>query len=96
MKRIDRREVLVRMVRTLPAIALLPVAARAADACVEPETESLRTSLSYTSQTPDPEKPCRKCSFFEPQDSGSCGGCQMLSGSPVDAEGHCVSWSPKE
>lgn len=55
--------------------------------------KSLRDSLNYVEQSPDPSKICNGCSFFQPAGDG-CGTCQMLSG-PANANGHCDSWGPK-
>ena len=71
----------------------LPRAGRVAEACVEPGSESLRDSLNYVSTTADPSAACARCAFFTAGTAGGgCGNCQILSG-PVDATGHCDSFS---
>ena len=69
-------------------------AARAADACVRPDTESLRASLNYVGVSPDPAAACAHCAFFTADSAGGgCGACAIMSGT-VDATGHCDSFSP--
>ncbi len=67
--------------------------ARTAGACVNPDSESLRASLNYVGTAADPAAACAHCAFFTADPAGgNCGTCQMLSG-PVDATGHCDSFS---
>jgi hypothetical protein len=67
---------------------------RAADACVQPDSESLRASLNYTSASANSAAACAHCAFFAADSAGgACGACQILGG-PVDAAGHCDSFSP--
>ena len=55
----------------------------------------LRASLQYTDQSPDPAKACGGCAYFRrATETAECGNCQILNG-PVDAQGHCTSWSAK-
>lgn len=69
-------------------------AARAANACVEVDSESLRASLNYANPAADPAAACAHCAFFTAEPAGGgCGTCQILGG-PVDATGHCDSFSP--
>ena len=69
-------------------------AARAAGSCVQPESEALRTSVNYVESAADPAAACARCAFFTADPGGgACGSCQILSG-PVDATGHCDSFSP--
>ncbi|HEY4368942.1 MAG TPA: high-potential iron-sulfur protein [Steroidobacteraceae bacterium] len=87
---------ILRAVQLVSAIAVLPaVAARAAaaESCVDPSSEALRESLNYKAHTPDAAQPCHGCGFFT-ADKASCGNCTIMSG-PVDADGHCDSWSAK-
>jgi hypothetical protein len=71
-----------------------------ASACVNPDQlsdseRSLRASLQYTDQNPDPTKVCGGCAYFSrAADTAACGNCQILNG-PVYAQGHCTSWSAK-
>lgn len=68
--------------------------ARAADSCVQPESEALRASVNYVEPAADPGANCARCAFFTADPAGgACGSCQILSG-PVDATGHCDSFSP--
>ena len=68
-------------------------AARAAEACVQGDSESLRASLNYTSASANSAAACAHCAFFTADSAGgACGTCQILGG-PVDAAGHCDSFS---
>jgi hypothetical protein len=67
---------------------------RAADACVQPDSESLRASLNYVSTAADPAASCAHCAFYSAGPPGSaCGACRILGGA-VDGAGHCDSFSP--
>lgn len=68
--------------------------ARASGGCVQPESEALRASVNYVGAAADPAAACANCAFFTADPAGgACGSCQILSG-PVDATGHCDSFSP--
>ena len=91
---VTRRQVLLGAAPLGLASIAVTRAARAADACVQPESESLRTSLNYTSAGADAATTCAHCAFFTLDAAGgACGGCTILGG-PVDATGHCDSFSP--
>jgi high potential iron-sulfur protein len=67
---------------------------RAADACVDPDSESLRASLNYASTSTDAAATCARCAFFTADPAGgACGACGILGGA-VDNTGHCDSFSP--
>jgi hypothetical protein len=87
--------VLVGSARLVPAVGLLPLAARSAvaAACADPE-DSLRASLHYAEAAPDPQKTCGGCGFFTPAAGSDCGNCKIFNG-PANAKGHCDSWSAK-
>lgn len=94
-KNTTRREAILRGIRFVSAVSLLPVAARtqAADfACVQIDSEPLRESLGYADPSPDPTKPCSACGFFTPNGNDSCGDCMIMIG-PVNGTAHCESWS---
>jgi high potential iron-sulfur protein len=95
---LHRRDLLRRGLQLLSAAIALPLAmrqARGADSCVAPASESLRSSLHYTDKAPDPAQACKACAFFASQEGKpACGNCMLMSG-PVDATGHCDSWSAK-
>jgi High potential iron-sulfur protein len=78
----------------LIAVPKLLRTAHAADSCVEPASEGLRTSLHYAAVSPKPDEPCAACGFFSANNKPSCGQCVIMSG-PVDEKGHCDSWAPK-
>ncbi len=89
---LTRRQLLFRAAPL--GMAGIALAARAADACVQPESESLRASLNYASTGADMAATCAHCAFFTADPaSAACGGCQIMGG-PVDATGHCDSFSP--
>lgn len=97
MSNLPRRQFIRRGARLVSTFALLPLVvegAKAAESCTKPASESLRESLNYTDQTPDPTQPCRGCGFFTAEQNPSCGQCVIMSG-PVSAQGHCDSWGAK-
>ena len=83
-------------------LAGLATAGRAEDApaiCVNLDTlpasqKSMRRSLGFKLQSPDPKKHCGICAFFTGV-AGGCGKCQLLSGGAVAATGVCDSWAAK-
>ena len=94
-KLISRRTLLNHGVRFSLAGVLIGVtrAATATDKeCADPKSldsgaQSMRSSLNYVDASPDSDKTCSKCAFFEASGDG-CGMCQLLH-SPVNAKGHC-------
>jgi hypothetical protein len=111
MRNPQRREILCRGLKLLGAVAALPLAvpraSAAAASCVEPDSQPLRESLHYADVAPDAAKACTACGFFtaeerqpaeeqKPADQRkpACGNCMIFSG-PVNATGHCDSWSMK-
>ncbi len=91
---LTRRQLLLRAVPLGMAGIAFARAARAADACVQPESESLRASLNYVSSSANASATCAHCAYFARDPAGdACGACQILSG-PVDAAGYCESFSP--
>lgn len=95
---LPRRVVLRRALQITAALAVVPRIMRpaaAADSCVDPASESLRSSLHYASSAPNPKQTCGVCGFFtSDQAKPACGNCQIMSG-PVDQGGHCDSWSAR-
>jgi hypothetical protein len=98
MKNLPRRVILRRAVQITTAFVVAPHlirSARAADSCVDPASESLRSSLHYSSATPNASQPCNACGFFTgDQSKPACGNC-MIMGGPVDNKGHCDSWAAR-
>ncbi len=94
----SRRLLLRRALQFTLGVASLPrlvSVAAAAESCVDPQSESLRASLHYASVSPVANQSCSGCAFFTPASSpAGCGKCEMMSG-PVDATGHCDSWSAR-
>lgn len=94
MTRLTRRQLLLRSLPLGFAGIAVARAARAADACVEPDSESLRASLNYADPAADAATACAHCAFFSADPAGgSCGTCKMMGG-PVASTGHCDSFSP--
>lgn len=55
---------------------------------------NLRDSLHYIEQSPDGDRVCGGCAFFERAASAACGTCKLLKG-PVNPKGHCDSWNKR-
>ncbi len=89
----SRRCVIERGLLAVPALALMPSLAKAAEACADP-TDSLRASLHYVETSGDPKQPCGLCGFFEAAEKGDCGSCKIFNG-PANVKGHCDSWAAK-
>lgn len=106
MRNPHRRELLCRGLKLLTAAAALPLAvprvsAAAAASCTQPDSQPLRESLHYADVAQDAAQACAACGFFtaeegKPADGKkpACGNCMIFSG-PVNATGHCDSWSMK-
>ena len=56
-----------------------------------PDQLQTRQALGYVDVTPQPEKRCDNCRFYN-RTGGACGGCQLFQG-PVLAQGYCNSWA---
>jgi hypothetical protein len=94
MTQLTRRQLLFRAVPLGVAGIAFARAVRAADACVAPDTESLRASLNYANPGADAAATCAHCAFFTADTAGgACGACKILGGA-VDSTGHCDSFSP--
>lgn len=49
-------------------------------------------ALEYVTETPNPEKYCSNCLFWqEPAQGSKCGGCTLFPG-PVHPNGYCKTW----
>lgn len=93
MTRLTRRDLLLRAVPLGVAGIAFARTVNAADACVGPDTESLRASLNYANPGADAAATCAHCAFFTADSGGACGACKILGGA-VDSTGHCDSFSP--
>ncbi len=91
MRKLLRRQFLIKGTQALSAVTLIPVAAKSAQQCVELESEELRDSLNYQDPAPDPKQQCKDCGFFELK-AAPCGYCMIMTG-PVNSSAHCESWS---
>jgi hypothetical protein len=90
---LTRRHLLLRAVPLGVAGVAISRVVRAADACVAPDTESLRASLNYANPGSDAAATCAHCAFFTADSAAlACGSCKILGGA-VDSTGHCDSFS---
>ncbi len=82
----------------MAVLVVAPACARAgaaAESCADSDSESLRTSLSYSSVSGDPSKSCGGCGFYTSDASKQgCGNCVIMSGH-VDETGICDSWAKR-
>jgi hypothetical protein len=53
-----------------------------------------RQNLGYVDESPNPEKLCSNCQFYQPAAEGQCGGCTLIKG-PIHPDGYCNSWVAK-
>ena len=54
-----------------------------------------RSALQYTDKSPQPDKRCDICNFWQPpSDPSQCGGCQLVKG-PIHPKGYCTAYAPK-
>lgn len=65
--------------------------------CADPEAmssseASMRSSLGYSPNSPDPAQSCAGCAYFN-GGSPDCGACDLLGGGQVNASGRCNSWA---
>ena len=65
--------------------------------CADPESlsaseASMRSSLGYTPNSPDPAQNCAGCAYFK-GGTAECGACDLLGGGQVNASGRCNSWA---
>ena len=88
-----RRAVIERGLLMVPAVAMMPSMASAAEACADP-TDSLRASLHYAEMGPDAKQVCGGCGFFDADGDKPCGSCKIFNG-PANVRGHCDSWAAK-
>jgi len=87
---------------TTPAPPPEPEAAAAGAGCTdlsgltEQEVTMRTTTYKYVDQTPDPEKACHLCALFVPAAEGAaCASCNLVKG-PIDPNGTCISFAPKQ
>lgn len=75
--------------------------AAAADPCTDisslnDQQKQMRSSLKYVGHSPYDNKKCSNCQFFQAAKDGKpCGSCTIVPG-PINPDGHCTSWSPKQ
>jgi High potential iron-sulfur protein len=83
------RSAFVRSLLLLPALAgALSVTARADD------PKSQQSAVQYQG-TPNGDKQCSKCTFFQPgQNATANGTCKIVDGT-IAPSGYCVAYTPK-
>jgi hypothetical protein len=102
MVNIARRKLLALTATAAPLLLFaIGSPARAAEtaACFDldamPATQkSMRRSLGFKIESPDPQKHCGTCTFFTAA-AGDCGKCALLNGGAVAAVNVCDSWAAK-
>lgn len=62
---------------------------------IDQQAQTLRTSLQYKDQSEKPDQKCSTCAQYIEAKYGDCGGCKLFGG-PVQPNGNCLSWAPKE
>lgn len=94
---------------TLRLLVVVPVASGVLAACgkkTEPDScqdvsglgdaeKMSRNALQYTDKSPQKDKYCSICNFWQaPGDPAQCGGCQLVKG-PIHPKGFCTAFAPK-
>ncbi|HEY6880664.1 MAG TPA: high-potential iron-sulfur protein [Polyangiales bacterium] len=101
-KTLNRRE-------TIRLLVVTPLMAAGLSACgkkSEPDScsdvsalsdgeKSARSALQYTDKSPQADKHCDVCNFYQPAgDPAACGGCQLVKG-PIHPKGYCTAFAAK-
>lgn len=56
----------------------------------------MRQTLQYVDASPDANKRCDNCRFYEAAPAANqCGGCKLVPG-PIHPRGYCTSWAASE
>jgi hypothetical protein len=94
---------------TLRLLVAAPMAASVLSACgkkTEPDScqdvsalsdaeKTGRSALQYTDKSPQADKLCSACNFWQPPtDPAQCGGCQLVKG-PIHPKGYCTAFAAK-
>ena len=95
---LGRRSLLTKGICLSLGVTLIKTTIAHAASCADPDdlssaVLSMRQSAGYTDSYADDKKTCRHCAFFKATE-GECGACNALGG-PVNAGGHCTSWSAR-
>ena len=79
-----------------------PAPKKPADPCAdvsglnEAELKMRNETLKYVARSPEANKLCDNCKFWEPPTAGEfCGGCELIKG-PINPKGYCTSWFEQE
>lgn len=55
---------------------------------------NVRESVGYVAESPEADKICKNCRFYQPDKfEGACGGCQLFVNGAVAPGGYCKSWA---
>lgn len=52
---------------------------------------STRTTQAYVDSSPQADKRCSNCRFYQAGQPNQCGGCQVIRG-PIHPQGYCNLW----
>jgi hypothetical protein len=95
---------------TLKLMVAVPLCAAVVSACgkkTEPDSckdtaglndadKATRTTLQYTDRSPEKDRRCAACTYWQPnQDVAQCGGCQLVKG-PIHPHGFCTAFAAKQ
>ncbi|HEY6878947.1 MAG TPA: high-potential iron-sulfur protein [Polyangiales bacterium] len=57
--------------------------------------KSARAALQYADKSPQADKHCDICNFYQAaSDPAACGGCQLVKG-PIHPKGYCTAFAAK-
>ena len=96
MKTISRRQMLAITAATAVSVPVLALTGRAsaADARLDPNNAQAK-ALSYTHESPDPNKLCSNCALYTGDAGTEWGPCNIFPGKQVAAAGWCSAWVAK-
>lgn len=57
--------------------------------------KTARSTLQYVDKSPEADKRCELCNFYQAStDPAACGGCQLVKG-PIHPKGYCTAFAVK-
>ena len=101
-KTLNRRET----IRLLTVTPLIAIGLSASGKKSEPDScsdltgltdgdKTARAALQYTDKSPQPDKRCDLCQYYQAKsDPAACGGCQLVKG-PIHPKGYCTAFAAK-